>query len=130
MGANSGSREPNPQAVSALPGFDPGRVEAFANAMGWTVRDLDDPSPISFNGYMTLWPPQAQAKEGQTGWLTGHMVSDLGSQWEPPTADEAELGEFPTLERALASLAAWWAEEQAYAEAEAAAYAEGDPYND
>lgn len=25
MGGNSGSREPNPQAVSALTGFDPGR---------------------------------------------------------------------------------------------------------
>jgi hypothetical protein len=33
MGGNSGSREPNPQAVSALSGFDPGRESAFAQAL-------------------------------------------------------------------------------------------------
>jgi hypothetical protein len=31
LGALSGSREPNPQAVSALTGFDPGRVEAISS---------------------------------------------------------------------------------------------------
>ena len=57
LGGFSGSREPNPQAVSALSGFDPGRKRTSENNFG-----CDDPNdPItraqieSIPGYFGEW---------------------------------------------------------------------------
>ena len=103
-----------------IPEVDRARIEAFALAMGWKLRNDDDGS-FTFEGWLTLWPPQSQCYEGQADWLTGEIKSDLGSRWEPPTSEEVELGEFTDLARALAALAARWKEDRDDSEAEMAA---------
>ncbi len=62
MGDSSGSRERNPQAVSALTGFDPGRVEErdgcrityFADGLGFVVERIE---PIEWSASLdpTKW---------------------------------------------------------------------------
>lgn len=121
----SGSGEPSgcqpsasavPASRSSIPNASEGaRVSAFALAMGWQLFDASD--HYEFDGWLTLWPPQSQCFDGQTGWLACEVKS-FGLGWhEPIESEEEEIGEYPTLALALAALAERFASFEAYANA-------------
>ena len=81
LGANSGSREPNPQAVSALAGFDPGRIQRLAKAyaeadaallavsregdeLRQKARDCDD-------RHASAWDAATEARDALLGAIRG-----------------------------------------------------------
>ena len=113
---------------------DQERMDEFAQAMNWRV-ERDSDGCVTFEGYLTLWPPETRCYESQTGYLAGYVNCTPGCWYQrngdpgyPAEYDEAELGEFPKLERALAELANHWLEEQRANEAEMEMYSRGDPF--
>jgi hypothetical protein len=93
------------------------RLRCLANAMGWGLEFAGD--SVVFDGWLELWPPEAKVHDAQIGWIAswvsvtpGVRTFNNGDPGYPDCAESVDLGEFDKLERAVASLAKRWLEQE------------------